>query len=620
MSQNSATTFLSSPFVTKKFAPNPSTERGVPLVINSHPKENKIVYPSGKYIVVRNLDDPNDCFIYRGHANPTTVAKWSPNGFWIASGDSAGKIKIWSWDNPEHLLKIEVPVFSGPVQDLDWDDEAKKIVAVGEGGQMNAKVFTWDTGNSVGELVGINKKALSVAYRKERPFKIMTGSMDFGTCFYAGPPFKLDHSNPTVHSNFVNCVRYSSDSNTIVSVSSDKKIQLYDGTTGQPTRDIPNAHAGSIYSFAFSPDNSKIVTASGDKTLKIWNLATLACEKTLQTADTIDVADMQHAVVWTAAGIVSVSLNGDLNIFKTMDVTRPTTVIKGHQVSVSSLFVDARAGRIYSGSNDGVVIVRDVSATLPHKVASQNKKSVNDAAHGGKVTGLLVSGEQLISSGFDDSLRFADLSTRAYVDSIATNGQPIALAGGDVPGVYAIVTTTEIAVYRQRQKIASLAKLPYSGTCITLLGDREVAVGGDDSKTHVYTVANGTLTEARTIPTRTPVSSVAYSPTGDYLAIGDNGRQVEVYERATWTAKIQGIWVFHTSKVTALSWSPNGSKLASGSLDENIFIWDLTKPQERVQFQFSHMTGVTGLGWLDAATLVSSGNDQTVLTWKVAVE
>lgn len=147
-----------------------------------------------------------------------------------------------------------------------------------------------------------------------------------------------------------------------------------------------------------------------------------------------------------------------------------------------------------------------------------------------------------------------------------------------------------------------------------------MAVGGDDSKTHVYTLANGTLTEARAVPTRTPVSSVAYSPTGDFLAIGDNGRQVEVYERATWTAKIQGVWVFHTSKVTALSWSPNGNKLASGSLDENIFVWDLTKPTERVQFQFSHMTGVTGLGWLDAATLVSSGNDQTVLTWKVATE
>ena len=55
------------------------------LVVNFHPKENKIIYPSNKYIVIRNLDDPSDTFVYRGHGFPTTVAKFSSNGFWVAS-------------------------------------------------------------------------------------------------------------------------------------------------------------------------------------------------------------------------------------------------------------------------------------------------------------------------------------------------------------------------------------------------------------------------------------------------------------------------------------------------------------------------------------------------------
>jgi hypothetical protein len=33
----------------------------------------------------------------------------------------------------QHLTKLETPVFAGPVGDLDWDIESKKIVAVGEG-------------------------------------------------------------------------------------------------------------------------------------------------------------------------------------------------------------------------------------------------------------------------------------------------------------------------------------------------------------------------------------------------------------------------------------------------------------------------------------------------------
>ena len=51
---------------------------------------------------------------------------------------------------------------------------------------------------------------------------------------------------------------------------------------------------------------------------------------------------------------------------------------------------------------------------------------------------------------------------------------------------------------------------------------------------------------------------------GDVLAIGDSGRQVEVYERGSWAPKIKGKWVFHTSKITALDWSPSGTYLASG--------------------------------------------------------
>lgn len=57
----------------------------------------------------------------------TTVAKFSPNGYWVASADIGGKVRIWSWDNPEHLLKLETTVFGGPVYDLDWDSESKKI-------------------------------------------------------------------------------------------------------------------------------------------------------------------------------------------------------------------------------------------------------------------------------------------------------------------------------------------------------------------------------------------------------------------------------------------------------------------------------------------------------------
>lgn len=72
--------------------------------------------------------------------------------------------------------------------------------------------------------------------------------------------------------------------------------------------------------------------------------------------------------------------------------------------------------------------------------------------------------------------------------------------------------------------------------------------------------------------------------------------------------------------MTALAWSPSGAVLASGSLDENIFLWSNAKPASKIQLAYAHMGGVTGLGWLSEESLVSTGNDHTMVTWKIPAE
>lgn len=57
--------------------PNPSTERGVPAIISTHPTLNKVIYASGRSIIIRDLDNPLSCEVYREHNSLTTVAKFS---------------------------------------------------------------------------------------------------------------------------------------------------------------------------------------------------------------------------------------------------------------------------------------------------------------------------------------------------------------------------------------------------------------------------------------------------------------------------------------------------------------------------------------------------------------
>jgi len=626
-----ANCFLGSKLMEKIVAPNPSTERGRTLHINGHPKEPKIIYPSAKLIVVKSLVDPSDCFVYRGHLFMTTVAKFSPNGYWVASADISGKVKVWSWDNPEHLLKLETSVFGGPVYDLDWDSESKRIVAVGDSSGIQVKCFSWDTGNTIGEMLGPTKRVLTVSYKPSRPFRVITGGEDFQTFFYAGPPFKLDHSN-SQHTNFVNCVRYSPSGHLAAAVSTDKKIQFYNGTTGQPTTDIPQAHDGGVYSVSFSPDGKQLATASADKTVKVWDCDSMQLLRVFAVSEHPQLSDAQMAVLWTAGQLVSVSLNGNINLF---DVTsaddKPAKVIQSHQTPITALCLDRASGRLVTGSADGVVVIRSARA-LQEAFRLQGpdpaRNSICCGLHNGKVAAmaLVEDGQVLVSAGWDDMLRFSSPGSGGSWGSemVPLKGQPCAMsASGDL---LAVVTADELVLFRGRRQVSSLS-LGFSPLCVGLREDlQELALGGGDCKTHLYRLSGDALalqiTQIAEIPTRSAVSAVAYSPDGALLAVGDVGRQVEVHSRVEggaggWVAKVSGQWVDHTSRITCLGWAPAGDRLASGSLDENIYVWTLNKTGGPLQLPYTHAGGVTGVEWLDDTSLISSGNDQCLVTWKL---
>ncbi|RKP33536.1 hypothetical protein BJ085DRAFT_40077 [Dimargaris cristalligena] len=99
-------------------APNPPTTRGQAVRLTADPKGDNIVYANGKSIFVRQLGRPELATEYLGHRGRTTMARFSPSGYYVASGDMNGTVRVWDATQEEHLLKNEVAVISGPVQDI----------------------------------------------------------------------------------------------------------------------------------------------------------------------------------------------------------------------------------------------------------------------------------------------------------------------------------------------------------------------------------------------------------------------------------------------------------------------------------------------------------------------
>jgi WD repeat-containing protein 1 (actin-interacting protein 1) len=50
-------------------------------------------------------------------------------------------------------LKNETKVISGRINDIAWDGESQRIIAVGDGKERYGHAFTFDSGNTVGEVL-----------------------------------------------------------------------------------------------------------------------------------------------------------------------------------------------------------------------------------------------------------------------------------------------------------------------------------------------------------------------------------------------------------------------------------------------------------------------------------
>lgn len=567
---------------------------------------------------MRSIDNPSIARQYTEHKAQTTVARFSPSGFYVASGDATGLVRVWDCVG-EGTTKGEYSIVNGRINDLAWDGDSQRIIAVGDGKQRYGHCITWDSGNTVGEIYGHTQQINSVSIRQQRPLRAAAAGDDKNLVFYHGAPFKFNTGIRDKHTNYIYGVGFSPDGSTLVSVGADRKIWLYDGKTGEPKGQIGEGeHKGSIFSVSWSKDSKKFVTASADRTVKIWDAeAGKVCQSwTLGEEGSSNVRDQQVGVVWPSGRsdnlLISLSLSGDLN-YLVEETPEPRQVIQGHQKSITSLTQsrsEAKAETLWTGSFDGRVCSWDVSTGAAEEADGD--------CHSAYVAGLASTPEgtgRIYSVAWDDTLRSVDVGARTYTGSNSKlSGQPKSVAAGD--STVLVGTSEGVEIYKDGKKTGDFK--PKSTVTAVAARGNVAAVGGEDSTVQICEISNSSLSPKTDIKaSRNPVSALAFSPDGSLLAIGDSRGRVLVYQVADGRL-VTDRWTAHTARITSIAWNESGTLLASGSLDTNLFVWSLANQGDWLQVSNAHKEGVNGVAWLaDGSRIASVGADAAVKIWKV---
>ena len=110
--------------------------------------------------------------------------------------------------------------------------------------------------------------------------------------------------------------------------------------------------------------------------------------------------------------------------------------------------------------------------------------------------------------------------------------------------------------------------------------------------------------------------SVAFTPDGDKLIVGDIAGRIRIYDVSHWELLLD--FAAHQARVSDTSVNPVNSSFASCGADGILHLWSLIDGKKLLTLN-GHDAAVNSVAWdPTGASLVSGGSDHNIKTWNVA--
>ncbi len=282
-------------------------------------------------------------------------------------------------------------------------------------------------------------------------------------------------------------------------------------------------HGGPIKGIAVSPDGKQILTASFDNSVGLWRG---------QTPRWLEGHEAAVNAVAFVSDDLAVSAGDDFAV-RLWDLDAGTSKVLGHHKGkVMSLRVAPDGLSVASASWDGTIGVWPLDGATPRFISVGS--NVNDVA-------FAQEGRALFSASADGKIRLYD----------STNGDLRELFLNNGFGVNTLVLREDLGW---------------------------LAFGAVDGVTKIVSSDNGTLIKDITLERR-PILAMAVSRDGSHLLVGDGEGYILMLNTEKWSIA-NDIKATHRGPIWALAFSGDGENIHAGGLDEAMFSWPLSDPDD----------------------------------------
>jgi len=187
--------------------------------------------------------------------------------------------------------------------------------------------------------------------------------------------------------------------------------------------------------------------------------------------------------------------------------------------------------------------------------------------------------------------------------AFSPDGRRVAFSRHNDVSLHDMASDEDIRIVSGRSRVAGVAFSP-TGDILAIALDELVTLWTPDSRAQVSQMH-----------TRYPGNfvSVAFSPGGETIAAGSDNHLAQLWNPADDTRLL--ILNGHTGAVSGIAFSPDGLLLATASSDATVRVWDAVTGNHRRTFK-GHTGPVWGVAFSpDAELLASGGEDAAIRLW-----
>jgi WD40 repeat protein len=528
---------------------------------------------------------------------PVQKLVFNSTGSLLAVSDSAGRTQ--SWDvRTGRLAHPDYEGYAGAVSTLAFLENDELLAALGDTtpgekpeliqGSTNTPYQVWNV--KTGEPLPLSEAKRKVeALRGQAPRTADTSE----------PPMQAQAAQGSAlqqaATTYSDPVKLESPSKELLALAgNDASVRVVSIRAPGAFQRLLKGHVGPVRSVAFSQDERLLASGGSDNTVRVWDVATGSELRRLQ-------GNLQP--VWALA-------------FKPADGSRP---------------FNPEESILASGGSDALVHLWDANTGYEREFLVGHSRPLRSVAF--SPDGLL-----LAAGGDDDAVTLWEPGTRQEPRRLGGHTRPVRsvafsqveplLASGGEDGLIQLWRSEPLAFLHTMEAhtgpVWAVAFSPVEPLLASGGGGKSAEnakVPGEtreeDGQLFLWEPATGKPTALK-LPAREgrlpTVRSVAFSPNGQWLASGDDGGRVRLWDVRTQSLK--RTLPPHEASVYSVAFSPDGSILAAGS-GKRVRLWSVATGQPLGELT-GHERSVLAVAFSpDGRSLASGSEDGAVRLWSL---